>query len=135
MSCSDGFLKETKDVLKGYKIAGNGITDELFLAKGEEKFQKTLVQSKNDFLEGTIFEFSAEESLLANRHEPDNCQRVKDRLESKIKAWIYVTQEGKVSALSFVISSCVRRVNKNLVHQGRNLRRKPSVQNSGRNSI
>jgi gamma-glutamylcyclotransferase (GGCT)/AIG2-like uncharacterized protein YtfP len=87
-------LKGAKDSLSGYKIAVIEITDESFLAKGEEKFQKTLVPSKDDFIEGTVFEISAEELLLADRYEPENYRRIKVVLESETEAWIYVADEG-----------------------------------------
>ncbi len=82
-------LNGAKDILRNYKIALIEIKDESFLAKGEEKFQKTLVPSKNDFIEGTVFEVSAEELLVADKYEPNNYRRVKVRLQSGKEAWIY----------------------------------------------
>lgn len=89
-------LHGTKDVLKGYKIASIEIKDETFLAKGEDKYQKTLVPSKDkeDIIEGTVFEISEAELLLADSYEPDNYQRVKIRLKSGKDAWIYAVTEN-----------------------------------------
>lgn len=86
-------LNGTKDVLKGYKIALIEIKDESFSAKGEEKVQRTLIPSINDFIEGTVFEVSAEELLVADKYEPDNYQRIKVVLASGKEAWIYVADE------------------------------------------
>lgn len=84
-------LNGAKDILNGYKIASIEIKDELFLAKGEEKFQKTLIPSKDDAhcIEGTVFEIPEEELLLADKYEPDNYQRIKVILQSGKEAWIY----------------------------------------------
>lgn len=84
-------LNGTKDILEGYKISSIEIKDEAFLAKGEEKFQKTLTPSNDnaDIVEGTALEISMEELLLADSYEPNNYQRIKVRLQSGKEAWIY----------------------------------------------
>jgi len=88
-------LKSAKDVLRGFKIETIEITDANFLAKGEDRFQRTLIQTNdaNDFIEGTVLELSAEELLLADGYEPENYQRLKVKLESGAEAWIYVAVE------------------------------------------
>ena len=85
-------LNGTKDILQGYKIATIEITDEVFLAKGEDKYQRTLVESlnKEDIIEGTAFEISEEELLKADKYEPGNYKRMKVVLQSGKDAWIYV---------------------------------------------
>jgi gamma-glutamylcyclotransferase (GGCT)/AIG2-like uncharacterized protein YtfP len=85
-------LTGAKDILEGYKIASIEITDEAFPAKGEEKFQRTLIRSNEDadLIEGTVFEISEEELLLADKYEPDNYKRVKINLRSGKAAWIYL---------------------------------------------
>jgi gamma-glutamylcyclotransferase (GGCT)/AIG2-like uncharacterized protein YtfP len=83
-------LNGTKDVLNDYQITSIEITDESFLAKGEDKIQRTLVPSKNDSVEGTVFEISEEELLLSDTYEPDNYQRVKVILQSGTETWIYL---------------------------------------------
>ena len=87
-------LNGTKDILKGYKISLIEIKDESFLAKGEEKFQLTLIPSKDDadFIVGTVFEISEEEILLADKYEPENYKRVKIGLGSGKEAWIYAAK-------------------------------------------
>lgn len=82
-------LNGAKDCLKNYKLALIEITDESFLAKGEEKFQQTLIPSKDGFIEGTVFEISEEELFLADRYEPENYYRTKVVLRSGKEAWVY----------------------------------------------
>ena len=88
-------LKGSTDELRGYKIATVEITDEKFLAKGEEKFQKTLVHTgnKNDAVKGTVFEITHEELLLCDKYEPGNYKRIKAKLESGREVWIYTAVE------------------------------------------
>ena len=83
-------LNGAKDILGGYKLSPVEIKDASFLAKGEDKYQLTLVPSKGDAIEGMVFEISAEELLLADKYEPENYKRIKVALESGKKAWIYV---------------------------------------------
>jgi len=81
-----------KDILNGYKIATIEIKDPAFLAKGEDKYQRTLEASGNrqDAIEGTAFEISDEELALADKYEPENYKRVKVTLQSGTAAWIYL---------------------------------------------
>ena len=85
-------LNGAKDILNGYKLSSIEIKDESFLAKGEEKFQNTLVPTKNDadIVEGTVFEISEDELCLADKYEPDNYKRVKVALRSAKEAWVYL---------------------------------------------
>jgi gamma-glutamylcyclotransferase (GGCT)/AIG2-like uncharacterized protein YtfP len=85
-------LTGAKDILEGYKIASIEIKDEAFLAKGEEKFQQTLIRSNDaaDTIEGTVLEISQEELIRADKYEPDNYKRVKVTLLSGKAAWIYL---------------------------------------------
>ena len=84
-------LKGYKDVLTGYKLSPIEITDEKFLAKGEQKMQLTIVATNkhSDSIEGTALEVTEEELLNADKYEPDNYKRIKVTLESGIEAWIY----------------------------------------------
>jgi len=90
-------LTGAKDVLEGYKLVSIEITDEAFLAKGEEKFQLTLIRSKDsaDIIEGTVFEISHEELTFADRYEPDNYRRAKVGLRTGKEAWVYIAGEIK----------------------------------------
>jgi len=83
-------LAGSPDVLRGYKVSTIEIMDEAFLAKGEEKHQKTLIVSADNMVEGTALEITGEELLLADKHEPKNYKRIKVMLESGKTAWIYV---------------------------------------------
>ncbi|HMK27575.1 MAG TPA: gamma-glutamylcyclotransferase family protein [Chitinophagaceae bacterium] len=85
-------LHGMKDILDGYKISSIEIKDEVFLSKGEDKYQQTLIPSNNkvDSIEGTVFEISEEELQLADKYEPGNYKRIKILLQSGKQAWIYV---------------------------------------------
>ena len=83
-------LDGAKDILKGYKLSPIEIKDESFFAKGEDKYQLTLTASKDAAVEGTVFEISEEELLLADKYEPENYRRIKVALESGKEAWIYI---------------------------------------------
>ena len=85
-------LPGTKDVLDGYKISSIEIKDDAFLSKGEDKYQQTLILSNNklDKTEGTVFEISEDELLLADKYEPDNYKRIQVALRSGKQAWIYI---------------------------------------------
>jgi len=86
-------LKGSKDILRGFKIEIIGITDEKFLSKGEDKFQKTIIATNDqkDFIEGTIFELTEKELSAADTYEPENYKRVKAKFESGREAWIYTS--------------------------------------------
>ena len=83
-------LNGTKDILGGYKLSPVEIKDASFLAKGEDKYQLTLIPSKTDAVEGMVFEVSEEELLLADRYEPENYKRIKVALRSGKEALVYV---------------------------------------------
>ena len=85
-------LHATKDVAEGYKLSSIEIKDKAFLSKGEDKYQRTLIPSSNkaDKIEGTVFEISNEELLLADKYEPNHYKRIKVVLRSGKQAWIYV---------------------------------------------
>src|ERR1700759_4932618 len=89
-------LNSSNDALPGYKIATIEIKDETFLAKGEDKYQKTLTSSKdkNDRIKGTVLELTEDELLTADKYEPDNYKRIKVVLESGKEAWIYIALES-----------------------------------------
>jgi gamma-glutamylcyclotransferase (GGCT)/AIG2-like uncharacterized protein YtfP len=85
-------LARTKDFLKDYKVSSIEIRDESFLSKGEKKYQLTAIISDNtkDAIEGTVFEVSEEELLLADKYEPEGYKRVRVELESGKQAWVYL---------------------------------------------
>ena len=89
-------LRGAPDILKGYKLSSIEIKDESFIAKGEQKEQLTAVftNDKNDFIEGTVFEISEEELFSADKYEPDNYKRLKVKLESGKKAWIFAADKA-----------------------------------------
>lgn len=88
-------LSGHRDTLDGYKISTIEIRDDNFLAKGEDKLQKTLVPTGicGDFVEGMVFELTKEEMQKADSYEPRGYQRISVKLESGTKAWIYLANE------------------------------------------
>ncbi len=86
------------DILQEYKTATIEIKDEAFLAKGEEKYQQTLVQTKdnNDCIKGTVLELTNEELLLADKYEPENYKRISVVLESGKEAWVYMADDASL---------------------------------------
>ena len=85
-------LPGVRDALSGYLLVTTEIMDEVFLSKGEEKFQQTLVLSDNseDKIAGTVFEITEADLNTADKYEPGNYKRTKVRLESGIEAWVYI---------------------------------------------
>lgn len=85
-------LNGAKDTLEGYSISTIEIKDERFLAKGEDKLQRTLIQTNNstDRIEGTVLELTYEELLQADKYEPENYKRIQVSLRSGKQAWIYL---------------------------------------------
>ena len=88
-------LEGWPDILKNYKVSPIEITDEAFLAKGEEKSQLTATPSadKKHSIQGTVFEVNEEELLYADKYEPAGYKRILVRLASGKKAWLYVFVE------------------------------------------
>jgi gamma-glutamylcyclotransferase (GGCT)/AIG2-like uncharacterized protein YtfP len=86
-------LKGTKDTLKGYKLSTIEIKDESVLSKSEQQYHLIAIPSKNnsDSIEGTVFEVSEEEVLIADKYETDDYKKVKVILESGKEAWVYVS--------------------------------------------
>lgn len=85
-------LQGSPDSLRGHTLSTIEITDESFLAKGEDKYQQTLIISEdtNDIINGTVFQVTEEELFLADKYEPDGYKRVSVVLESGKAAWIYL---------------------------------------------
>lgn len=84
----------TKDILKGYKVSSIEIKDQSFLTKGEQRMQLTAVNTgdQSNSIEGTVFEVSEEELLLADKYEPVEYTRVRVKLESGKQAWVYMAK-------------------------------------------
>jgi hypothetical protein len=87
-------LNGSRDILEDYRLSRIEILDESFLAKGEERSYMTLVPTGicGDFVEGTVFEVSEAELLLADAHEPNSFVRMKIVLRSGKIAWTYVSR-------------------------------------------
>jgi len=67
------------------------ITDEIFLARGEDAFQHIATPSTNagDMVIGTALEMKPEELQIADQYEPPGFTPVKVMLASGKDAWIY----------------------------------------------
>ncbi len=78
------------DSLSGYRISEVEIADEAFLAKGEKSIQLTAIASANDRIDGTAFELSADELVIADSYEPAGYSRIEVTLVSGRKAWLYL---------------------------------------------
>lgn len=85
-------LHGTSDILPGYKVVTIQIADEVFLNKGEDPHQKTLVASNKieDHITGTALELSQDDLLQADSYEPNNYKRIKVTLASGKEAWVYI---------------------------------------------
>ena len=89
-------LQGTPDVLSGYKVSEVEITDEAFLATGEQSRQRTVTPSSNpnDSIQGTVLELTPEELQAADRYEPAIYKRIQVTLASGRQAWIYSAAES-----------------------------------------
>ena len=83
-------LNGTKDSLTGYKTSKVEITDEAFLANGEQSVQLSAVLSADGKIEGIVFELTADELAHADTYEPAEYSRVVVTLASGKRAWIYL---------------------------------------------
>ena len=83
-------LNGTTDGLVGYKTSEVEITDDAFLAKGEQSTQLTVVVSDGDRIGGMVFEVTTDEFAHADTYEPGEYSRVSVTLESGIRAWVYL---------------------------------------------
>jgi gamma-glutamylcyclotransferase (GGCT)/AIG2-like uncharacterized protein YtfP len=84
------------DRLCGYQLKTIEVEDEVFLSKGEERYQRTLVPTsiKDDAVDGTVLELTYEELLKADSYEPENYKRKRITLASGKQAWIYLVAEA-----------------------------------------
>ncbi len=85
-------LSGEKDLLRGYKASNIEIRDRTFLSRGEQPYQLTAINTDDpsDTIEGTVFELSPDEIQLTDMYEPDRFRRVKVKLSSGKKAWVYL---------------------------------------------
>lgn len=85
-------LHGSRDALKGYKLSSLEIIDESVLAKSEQKYHPIAIPASdgNNTIEGTVFEISEEEILMADKYEVDDYKRIQVELESGKEAWVYI---------------------------------------------
>ena len=75
-----------------YVVSKLKITDPKVIASSGTDIHPILVftGNENDFVEGTIFEFSEEELLQADKYEVDDYKRSKLKFESGEIAFVYL---------------------------------------------
>ncbi len=85
-------LSGESDYLPGFRRDLIMIKDAAFLKTGASTDQLTAVctNDANDRVDGTVFEVSNDELVIADGYEPDNYFRVKIKLGSGTEAWLYL---------------------------------------------
>lgn len=85
-------LVGSTDRLTGYRLKEIEIADVDFLANGGDVCQQTLAATGEfaDTVEGTVFEITYDELLLADEYEPAEYRRAEVTLVSGKEAWIYL---------------------------------------------
>jgi gamma-glutamylcyclotransferase (GGCT)/AIG2-like uncharacterized protein YtfP len=85
-------LEGRPDALVGYRLTMILIEDQDFIAVSgaahHRNVQFTGVAS--DLVEGTVFALTVEELERADAYEPEGYRRVRARLRSGVRAWVYV---------------------------------------------
>lgn len=84
-------LTGTSDILPGHKLSVIEITDERFLARGEQGHQLSATVSADwgDTIDGTVFELTGDELVRSDMYEPDGYERFEILLGSGKRAWVY----------------------------------------------
>ncbi|WP_366512841.1 AAA family ATPase [Kordia sp.] len=87
-------LSGSKDSLSNYTLKSLEITDTEVLSKSERKFHPIAVKTSNsdDFIEGIIFELTAQELSDTDAYEVEEYKRVLETFNSGKEAWIYVAK-------------------------------------------
>ena len=90
-------LEGSKDVLQKYVVKELEITDETVLKISNKRFHPILffTNNKKDEVKGTVFKITSSELLKADNYEVDDYEKVKAKLKSGIKSWIYVDKKSK----------------------------------------
>ena len=85
-------LNGVADILEDYTVSSIKAFDATFFATDVDKIQNTLVPTGvcGDFVEGVVYEISAEELRLVETHQPRNFRRMKVKLKSGNEAWIFL---------------------------------------------
>ena len=85
-------LEGEQTKLYGYKVEKVRITDPEVLKASGEEYHPIVFESdnKSDYVEGTVFEITAEELAAADEYEVDDYMRVSVELDNGSKAWMYV---------------------------------------------
>jgi len=85
----------SKDKLAGYCISKIKITDPKVIESSGTENHPILkyTGNKSDFVEGTLFEISAEELIQADNYEVDDYKRTELIFESKQTGFVYVKNE------------------------------------------
>lgn len=91
-SSFDRLLKGEKTRLFGYRVEQVKITDPEVLKASGQEYHPIVFESENDsdYVEGTVFEITAEELAAADEYEVDDYKRVSVQLENGSNAWMYI---------------------------------------------
>ena len=87
-------LDGSLDALVGYRLRMIKIEDQDFVVTSGAEYHRTLefTGSASDFVEGTVFSVTQQELEQADAYEPDGYERIKIKLRSGTKAWIYLNK-------------------------------------------
>jgi hypothetical protein len=83
-------LNGTSDSLRGYKLSLIDIKDQSITGCHPVAM---LTKDKDDIIDGTIFEVTAEDLELFDSYKVDDFRKVKAVLDSGKEAWLYVEAE------------------------------------------
>lgn len=91
-------LEGYQDKLPGFALSMLEITDPEVIATSGEAFHPiiTYTGSSADYVNGVVFEMSAEELMRADSYEVSDYKRIEVKLASGVLAWVYVHNTTRV---------------------------------------
>lgn len=89
-------LEGKKDRIPGFCLSMIEIQDKEVVKTSGKTHHPIVKPSKNkeDFVEGTVFQITAQELAHADKYEVDAYVRIAVELESGLQAWVYVDATG-----------------------------------------
>lgn len=89
-------LQGDKDQLPYYKLEQLEITDTQVLASSRQQFHPIAVKGNpEDFVEGMVFEITAQELAQADQYEVKDYIRIRAKLSSGKNAFVYVQRKDQ----------------------------------------
>ena len=85
-------LQEKKDKLIGYKISMIKINNQNVISKSDESEHPIIKYTGNnkDIVKGALFNINDEELIKADSYEVEEYKRIKVKLDSGEKGWVYI---------------------------------------------